>query len=202
MITTERLDDAALRLYREARALWLSGWTDEAKHGSQVLMRKTADDLYRHLRRDHGCEIYYEVELPPLAADGRETVRLVHPVGAVLGRATYAPGLVVYSGVNVGSSVDGEKPVFKGPCVLFPGAKVLGNVTVGANVWITAGTVVQSFSGIGGHVTLPANSIIFHSVWSHGDGEQPFGISYRSTKRSVMARFFPEIQSPSDEVSP
>lgn len=153
----------------------------------------TAFNLYKGLRRDHGVELFYEVEPPP-------SVRFVHPIGAVLGRAAYADHLVVYQCSGVGSDLDGQRATFKGPCVLFPGARVLGNVTVGSNVFITANTVV---SGTSKHpVNIPDNSVVFGSVsqpleladaeWVLADKPPFLTCAWRPTKRSVVDVFFPD----------
>lgn len=165
------LDEECRGLYRASREAYLGGDVEKA------------EELYRRIRAEHGCELFYEVELPGM-------MRLVHPVGTVLGRATYADWLVVYQGVSVGSTVDGERPTFTGACVLFPGAKVLGNVTVGTNVWITAGTTVQSFGGQ--PVRVPDHSVVFPAVYVRGDGQHALGCGWSQTKRSVMHRFFLE----------
>lgn len=125
---------------------------------------RTAMTHYRALRAEHSVELYYEVEL-------QAPVRFVHPLGSVLGRATYAPNLVVYQNVGVGSDLNGNRPKFTGPCVLFPGAKVLGNSVIGANVYITANTVVSGGS-------IPDNSIVCLN-----------GI-IKPTTRSVIADYF------------
>lgn len=160
------LDAEALAMYRTSRLAFVAG--DVA----------TAERWYRRLRAEHGLEAYYEVELP-------ERVRLVHPIATVLGRAQYADYLCVYQGVCVGSDVDGGRPKFMGPCVLFPQAKVLGNVTVGANVWITAGTCVAA--PCGETLRIPDNVVVFPCQ----DGDA-LRCGWRLTTRSVRERFFQE----------
>lgn len=155
-----RLDDECLRAYRRSHELYLVGRVNAAM------------DLYRLIRRDHGCELFYEVDLPTL-------MRLVHPLGTVLGRATYADGLVAYQGVSVGSTVDHERPVFKGPCVLFPHSGVIGPVTVGANVWIQAGSIIEARPGM--PVVIEDNCVVRRV----GDNAM-----CAPTKRSVMEQFF------------
>jgi len=166
---TERLDDEIARLYRRSRELYLVGRVEEA------------EIIYRSLRRDHSVELYFEVDLPVV-------MRLVHPLGTVLGRATYAPGLVVYQGVSVGSTVDGERPTFTGPCVLFPGASVIGPVTVGKNVWITAGTRVEARPGKS--LVVPDDSVVFHGTDVKREWYVRPGLLAKRTKRSVMERYF------------
>lgn len=155
-----RLDDEALAMYRTARRAFLSGDIG------------LAEAYYGDLRERHACELYYEVDLP-------EHVRLVHPVGTVLGRATYADYFVAYNCSGVGSDIDGNRPVFTGPCVLFPGARVLGNVRIGANVFITANTVVQNCE-------VPDNSVVFPADSRYAVAQ----CDSKPTKRNVVEAFF------------
>ena len=71
----------------------------------------------------HGCDIYYEVELPSIFL-------LVHPLGTVLGRADYSDYFVSYQRVGVGSNHD-VYPRFGRHLTLRPGAAVLGDCTIG-----------------------------------------------------------------------
>ncbi len=158
------LDSEAFDLYRRSRDLYLAGRVEEA------------EIIYRSLRRDHSVELFYEVELPSI-------IRLVHPLGTVLGRAEYAPYLVVYQGVSVGSTVDHERPKFTGPCVLFPHSGVIGPVTVGSNVWITAGTIVEARPGKA--CVIPDDSIVSQTLvgmWRSW--------ASRRTTRSIIETFF------------
>lgn len=148
---TKTLDAECLENYRYAHELWKSGDIDAALR------------YYRKNRAEHGVDLYYEVALP-------RHVVLVHPVGTVLGRATYGDYFVAYQNVGVGSTLDGSRPVFGEGVVLFPGAKVLGDAVVGSNCFITANTVVQGR-------TIPDNSIVI-------------GTDIIKTTRSVKAHYF------------
>ena len=156
--------------------------------------RVWAEHFYKRLRKEFHIDIIPEIDLP-------WPFRVVHPLGTVLGRATYASHLVVYQNVGVGSNLKRERPVFNGPCVLFPGAKVLGRSVIGKNVYITANTVVND-------ATVPDNCIVFPRSVVIGSGtaagsfavtaieQQP---SWKPTKRSVVADFFPEPRRPTTE---
>lgn len=78
----------------------------------------------------HGCDIFYEVALPPVFL-------LVHPLGAVLGRGHYDDYLIVYQRTGVGSN-RGTYPTLGRHVTLRPGSSVLGNATVGDNCTIAA----------------------------------------------------------------
>jgi len=78
----------------------------------------------------HGCDIFYEVELPSVFL-------LVHPLGTVLGRGRYADHLLVYQRVGVGSNHD-VYPTLGRHLTLRPGSAVLGRATVGDHCSIAA----------------------------------------------------------------
>jgi serine O-acetyltransferase len=94
----------------------------------------------------HGCDIFYGVTLP-------EVFLLIHPVGTVLGNATYGNYLVAYQNCAVGSLENGTYPVFEGENVLFARAAVLGNCHVGRNVVVAANAFLLD-------VDVPANSTV------------------------------------------
>lgn len=163
-----RIDDEILANYYVSRAAFLRGDIEEA-------------EKYYRANRLLGTDLYYEVDLPP-------KMLLQHPIGTVLGRANYGNYLVAYQGSGVGSDVDGNRPTLGEGVVLFPGARVLGNVKVGNNVWITANTVVQG-------VAVPDNSVVFMgpvTVWygARGPGYTHVTAAWRPTRRSVKKQFF------------
>lgn len=151
-----------------------------------------AEFFYKRLRKEFCIDIIPEIAL-------EHPTRFVHPLGSVLGRAQYASHLVVYQNVGVGSNLKRERPVFNGPCVLFPGAKVLGRSVIGKNVYITANTVVMDQ-----HV--PDNCIVVPGVTAHesvygGEPEIQYEacLRFKPTSRSVIADFFPELRKPTPE---
>ncbi|WP_052134897.1 hypothetical protein [Sphingomonas sp. 37zxx] len=82
----------------------------------------------------HGCDIFYEVALPSIFL-------LVHPLGTVLGRGTYADHFVAYQRVGVGSNRD-VYPTFGSHVTLRPGAAVLGRSHVGDRCQIATESLV------------------------------------------------------------
>lgn len=82
----------------------------------------------------HGCDIFYEVELPSIFL-------LVHPLGTVLGRGEYSDYFVAYQRVGVGSNHDAY-PRFGRHVTLRPGASVLGNCRVGDMCQVAAESLV------------------------------------------------------------
>lgn len=139
---------------------------------------ESAYGLYRELRRDFSVELFYEIEPP-------EHVRFIHPIGCVLGRATYGKYNVFYQCSGVGSDLDGNRPTLGDGVVLFPGARVLGRAKVGNNVFIQANVVVD-----GGDV--PDNAVVYAKTpnWSLGGDIRAY--HYRPTKRTVINTFFGE----------
>lgn len=95
----------------------------------------------------HGVDAYFEVELP-------DVFLLVHPVGTVLGRASYGEYFCCYQNVTVGSNLSGDKPAIGPGVVLFGGSRVIGKTRIGANCMVSTGAVL-----IDQHV--PDDSLIF-----------------------------------------
>lgn len=82
----------------------------------------------------HGCDIFYEVALPSIFL-------VVHPLGTVLGRATYSDYFVAYQRVGVGSNHD-VYPRFGRHVTLRPGAAVLGRAVIGDDCQIATESLV------------------------------------------------------------
>ncbi len=96
----------------------------------------------------NGCDIYYEISLPNIFL-------VVHPLGTVLGRATYSDYFVAYQRVGVGSNHD-IYPRFGQNVTLRPGAAVLGSSSIGDMCQIATESLV-----LDRHV--PANSVYIGS---------------------------------------
>lgn len=87
----------------------------------------------------HGLDLFYSIKLP-------ETFLMVHPVGSVIGNASFGNFMVFYQNVTIGSDIDGIYPKFDGECILFSGSSVIGDVVVGKNVIIGARSFVLNQS--------------------------------------------------------
>ena len=88
------------------------------------------------------------IEIHP-AAKIAHGVFIDHGAGVVIGETTeIEEGVVIYQGVTLGGkgdgTVKGEKrhPTIKKNAVIYAGVKILGNITVGENAIIGAGSVV------------------------------------------------------------
>lgn len=118
----------------------------------------------------HGLDAFYEVELPSIFA-------LVHPVGTVLGRASYDDYFCSFQNVNVGADFDENHPVIGKGVVMYGGARVIGTARIGDNCIISAGCSV-----IGGEV--PDDQIAF--------GQHPNGAT-KPTRRNVVRDVFNDV---------
>lgn len=82
----------------------------------------------------HGIDLFHFIELPSV-------FKLGHPVGTVLGRATYGENLSITQGVTIGSN-RGKYPVIGHDVSIHPGAMILGNCNIGPRVRIAAGSLI------------------------------------------------------------
>jgi serine O-acetyltransferase len=82
----------------------------------------------------HGCDIFYEVELPSVFL-------LVHPLGTVLGRGRYGDFFIAYQRCGIGSNRD-IYPTLGRHVTLRPGAAVLGASTIGDHVTVATESLV------------------------------------------------------------
>jgi serine O-acetyltransferase len=115
-------------LHGDQYAMWLYLLGNELyRRGGPVQACKKLFLLNKAL---HGCDIFYEVELPTVFL-------LVHPLGTVLGRARYDDYLMVYQRVGVGSNHD-VYPTLGPHLTLRPGSSALGNCRVGSHCSIAA----------------------------------------------------------------
>jgi serine O-acetyltransferase len=114
------------------------------------LGKSTSADRICYLNRiRNGINVWHSVDLP-----GKTL--FVHAIGSVIGNATFGTSLVCYQNVTVGGS-KGKYPVFQGSCVIFAGASVIGNCSIGDNVVIGAGALVIDED-------IPANSTVIGKV--------------------------------------
>jgi CMP-N,N'-diacetyllegionaminic acid synthase len=119
---------------------WLSRTAYE--HGDSL----TATKVYALNKALHGFDVFYEVELP-------EIFYMEHPVGTVLGRATYSNRLLVAQNVTVGGK-RGVYPTIGENVCLHAGCTVVGNTHIGDNVEISAGAFVRDEE-------IPSNCLVF-----------------------------------------
>jgi len=115
----------------------------------------------------HGLDAFYEVELPDIFA-------VVHPVGTVLGRATYGDYFCAYQNVGVGADLKNTHPVIGEGVVMYGGSRIIGAVTIGSNCLISAGASILSGA-------VPDNHVAF--------GVHP-AVTTKPTRRNVKRDIF------------
>lgn len=129
-------DAYAMFLYMLARTL------HQRQAGGQL-----KDRLYLLNRALNGLDLFYEVQMP-------RVFLLVHPLGTVLGRATYGERLVVYQGVTVGGNAAYEYPEIGRGTVLFSNCSVIGRSRLGDGVRVAARACVMDADVPAGHVAF------------------------------------------------
>lgn len=129
--------------------------------------RQLASKCYALNKALHSLDVYFEVELP-------EVFVLHHPVGTVLGRATYGNYLFVYQQCLVGMEIDGSSPVLGEGVVLFGGSSIIGGCKLGSNVWVSAGSLIRNRD-------IPENSVV--------SGRYP-DLEIKTTQKSVLNDLF------------
>ncbi|QPF82950.1 serine acetyltransferase [Bradyrhizobium genosp. L] len=127
-----------------------------------------ADKAYALNKALHGLDAFYEVELPDVFA-------VQHPVGTVLGRASYADYFLCYHNCTVGANLDNDYPSFGRGVVMYGGGRVIGKTAVGDNSFVSTGAII-----IDGGV-LAADSVL-HGIYPNARRSP--------TSRNVMRGIF------------
>lgn len=112
---------------------------------------KICDKLYYLNKLMNGLDLFYAVEMPKHF--GAE-----HPVGSVMGRASFGDNFYFYQGCTVGGthSKDGGiyYPVIEENVRMYANSSILGKCHIGRNVQIGAGALVKNQD-------VPSDSIVF-----------------------------------------
>ncbi|MDG2242644.1 MAG: hypothetical protein P8L66_04020 [Rhodospirillaceae bacterium] len=149
-------DQHAMFLYYLSNAVF--------KHGGPV---QVAEKVYALNKALHGFDAFYEVNLPDVFA-------VVHPVGTVLGRATYGNYFCAYQNVSVGADLEDNHPIFGEGVVMYGGSRVIGKTTVGDNCLLSAGTTLLGDD-------VPSNHVAF--------GQHP-NIETKPTRHNIITDIF------------
>lgn len=83
----------------------------------------------------HGLDAFYSIELP-------EIFIFVHPVGTILGKATYGNYFAVYQNCTIGATEDGVYPSFSEETICYSRSSIIGKCTVGKNVVFAANSLI------------------------------------------------------------
>ena len=105
-----------------------------------------ADRVYYLNKALNGCDLFYEVELP-------EYFSLDHPVGSVIGRASYGNGFAFGQCCTVGNN-KGIYPTLGKNVRMCANSSIIGNCHVGNNVIIAANSGIKD-------IDIPDNTIVF-----------------------------------------
>lgn len=127
---------------------------------------RLAKKLYALNKALHAIELFYEVAMP-------DVFMLVHPVGTVLGRATYGNYLVVYQNCTVGAR-NRIYPALGEKVVMYSGSRIMGRSIIGENCVVAPGSVVLDSD-------IPANMLV--------SGTSP-NTQFKPTKREHFDYFF------------
>lgn len=109
-------------------------------------MSSLADRLYYLNKALNGLDLFYEVEMPDIFF-------LDHPVGSVLGRATYGTHFSFSQNCTVGNN-KGIFPTIGKNVQMLSGSKILGRCKIGDNVIVSANTYIKD-------TDIPAHSLVF-----------------------------------------
>lgn len=105
------------------------------KQGDEILASK----LFLLNKTMFGIDAFYGIELP-------SHFIFVHPIGTILGNATYNDYFVVYQGVTIGSTNEGIYPTFLGSNILYANSSIIGNCTFGEKAVLAANaSLVNTF---------------------------------------------------------
>ena len=94
-----------------------------------------ADKAYALNKALHALDAFYEVQLPDVFA-------VQHPVGTVLGRASYLDYFICYHNCTVGANLDNDYPSFGRGIVMYGGSRVIGKTAVGDNSFVSTGAII------------------------------------------------------------
>ena len=94
----------------------------------------------------HSVDWYFEIELPNYWG-------VEHPLGSILGRATYGDGFFFFQGCTVGGN-KGVYPKIGNNVIMYSNSKILGDSKIGDNVLIGADTKIKDQN-------VPSNCIVF-----------------------------------------
>lgn len=105
-----------------------------------------ADIIYCLNKALHGVDLYHGIQLPKIW--GTE-----HPIGSVMGRATYGDHFFFYQGCTVGGS-GGVYPRLGNDVIMYSNSKILGDCVIGDRVILATNSYVIKRN-------IPSNSLVF-----------------------------------------
>ncbi|MHA8069059.1 hypothetical protein ACS6L2_07195 [Aquirufa ecclesiirivi] len=122
------------------------------KQGDEILASK----LFALNKTMFGIDAFYGIELP-------NHFIFVHPIGTILGNATYKDYFVVYQGVTIGSTTKGIYPEFSEATILYANSSIIGECYTGSNFVLAANASIINQKIAANSVVLgafPQNKIL------------------------------------------
>ena len=129
--------------------LYLLSNTVYQKEGDSTL----ATRLFLLNKSLHGLDVFYSISLP-------EVFYFVHPIGTVLGGASYSDYFVVYQGCTVGATSAGMYPTFSKGVIMYEKSSVIGDCRLGENVIVGSNSSVINCE-------IEANSVVVGNYPQH-----------------------------------
>lgn len=131
-------------LHSEQFCMFLWFLSNEAYLANNINL---AEKLF-YLNKTLNClDAFYSIKLPDI-------FMLSHPVGTVLGNASYKNYLLVYQNVTIGASKENIYPVLDEGVALYAGSKIIGNCHISNNVTLSADACVINEN-------IPSHTIVF-----------------------------------------
>lgn len=152
-------------LYSDQQAVFLAYLANQLAQESEL--RWMADKVYCLNKALNGIDVGWAVNLP-------RVMQVVHGLGTVIGRASFADYLMIYQGCTIGGSPELAYPTLGRGVILYAGSRVIGNAHIGDNVIIGAGAQIVDQD-------VPADSLVF--------GQSP-NLCIRPSQRKVVGEFF------------
>jgi serine O-acetyltransferase len=149
---------------KNTQFLWLLANTVYQRRGAGE--NPLADRLFYLNKALNGFTCFYNTPLPEIFFVG-------HSVGTVLGKASYSDYLMVFQGATVGQ-MNGKLPNLGKGVILFPGANISGDCTIGDRVFVSANVAVIDRD-------VPSDSVVLQG---------PDGIKIVAAKRDILAEYF------------
>ena len=109
---------------------------------------RLANKIYYLNKALHSCDLYHGIDLPPVFG-------LDHPLGSVMGRAPYGNYFSFQQRCSIGNN-KGIYPTIGNHVRMFANSTIIGNSTIGDNVFISANTYIKDEN-------IPDKSIVFGS---------------------------------------
>lgn len=106
-----------------------------------------ADKIYYLNKALNAVDLFYGIEMPKFWA-------CEHPIGSVMGRATYGEGFEFLQCCTVGGNKKLQYPVIGSDVHMFAHSQIIGNCHIGDHVLIGANCTIKDQD-------VPSNSIVF-----------------------------------------